>query len=129
MIPTWLNEVVGDFGRQMGLNNFALNDRGTAGVRFENGATLRLEATDETLAMIVGVQPSNAVDAAAFTKKLLTAAHYENAGGAGVRAAILKRTGEAVFVRRLEVRSVDLPKLQETFELLWETACEIGGAA
>ena len=41
--PSWLGDTVREFGRQMGLSRFSLSERGTAGVRFENGISLSLE--------------------------------------------------------------------------------------
>ena len=35
MTPDWLNNTVRAFGRQLGLKEFAMNERGAAGVRFE----------------------------------------------------------------------------------------------
>ena len=35
--PNWIEAVVRDFGRGAGLADFALNARGAAAVRFENG--------------------------------------------------------------------------------------------
>ena len=35
--PNWIEGVVRDFGRGAGIDDFALNDRGAAAFRFENG--------------------------------------------------------------------------------------------
>lgn len=129
MTPTWLNEIVRDFGRQMGLNEFALNERGTAGLRFENGLSLRLEYANETLTMMIGMTPTNSVDFESFARKLLSLAHYELAGGVGVRAGYLARAGEAIFVKRMNEREIDVPKLEEAFQALWQAAMEMGGRA
>lgn len=126
MAPEWLNEVVADFGRQMGLNNFALNDRGTAGIRFENGITFRLEYVNEALMMIVGFAPSNVESTQVFAAKLLTAAHYEAAGDKGLRVGYLKRVGEAIVTARIPERELDVPKMEEKFSLLWQVAIESG---
>lgn len=126
MAPEWLNEVVADFGRQMGLNNFALNERGTAGIRFENGITFRLEYANEALMMIVGFVPTNAESVQTFAAKLLTASHYEAAGAKGIRVGYLKRSGEAIATARISERELDVPKMEEQFGLLWQTAMETG---
>ncbi|MCQ2368515.1 MAG: hypothetical protein MJ109_05860 [Kiritimatiellae bacterium] len=126
MAPEWLNEVVADFGRQMGLNGFALNERGTAGVRFENGITFRLEYANEALMMIVGFIPTNAEDFQSFAAKLLTVAHYEAAGSKGIRVGFLKRSGEAIATARISERELDVPKMEEKFGLIWQTAMETG---
>lgn len=127
MIETWLNEVIGDFGRQMGLNHFALNERGTAGLRFENGLSLRLEYANGALMMMVGFPPSKSESADAFAVKILTSAHYAGEGAKGVRAGYLSRANEAILVKRIPERSIDVPQLEASFSLLWQTAREIGG--
>lgn len=124
--PEWLNEVVADFGRQMGLNSFALNERGTAGVRFENGLSFRLEYVNEALMLMIGFVPTNAQDFETLSKKLLTASHYEAAGAEGVRVGFLKRAGEAIVTARIAERELDVPKMEEKFRLLWQTAIESG---
>ncbi|MBQ8126014.1 MAG: hypothetical protein IJ173_09065, partial [Kiritimatiellae bacterium] len=53
--PNWIEAVVRDFGRGAGLADFALNARGAAAVRFENGLTLRFEYTGEELVVAVTV--------------------------------------------------------------------------
>ena len=60
MTPEWLNDTVRAFGRQLGLGSFALNERGSAGVRFENGISLMLEHAAESLfvSVRVPVEPS-----------------------------------------------------------------------
>lgn len=127
MIEPWLNEVVGDFGRQMGLQHFALSERGAAGLRFENGFSFRLELANGSLMMMVGFPPPVGESAAAFTARLLAAAHYAGSGAQGVRAGYLRRTNEAILVKRIPERSVDVPQLEASFSLLWQTAREIGG--
>lgn len=55
MIASWIAETVRAFGRSLGLKDFALNERGAAGVRFENGRGLYLEGGDAGLMVSVGV--------------------------------------------------------------------------
>ena len=42
MAPGWIESVVREFGRGAGIGGFALNERGVAGFRFENGVRLHL---------------------------------------------------------------------------------------
>ena len=66
--PVWLNAVIGDFGRAAGIGALALNERGAAALRFENGTSLRLEYTGAELVVAVTV-PS------ADLKRLLSFSH------------------------------------------------------
>lgn len=116
MTPDWLNDAVRAFGRQMGLQSFALNDRGAAGVRFENGLSLRLEYAQESLVMTMGV-PTEPSDAA--LKRLLVAAHPSAQRGMRIRAAYLSRAGEAIYAIRLPERDVNVTALEAAFRELW----------
>ncbi len=119
MTPTWLNDTVRAFGRQMGLAHFALDDRGVAGMRFENGLTLRLEYAAEALMMTVGValpQEDRTM------KALLAAVHPSARGPFRLRAAYLARTGEAIYAARLPERSVTVEELDRALRVLWQAA-------
>ncbi len=120
MTPSWLNDVVAAFGRQMGLTRFALDARGVAGVRFENGLALRFEYADEALLVSMGVA---AGDDAATMRRLLGAVHpAAQRGGLRLRAAYLAKRGEAVYAVRLAERGVTLAALGEAFQALWQAA-------
>ncbi len=124
--PNWIEAVVRDFGRGAGLADFALNARGAAAVRFENGLTLRFEYTGEELvaAVTVPMEPT-----AANCARVLAAAHPEARAGAPVRAGYLAKAGAAVFAVRLAAADVTLPALNTAFGALWRVATETGGAA
>lgn len=124
MIPDWLNDAVQGFGRQMGLKEFTLNDRGVAGVRFENGFTFKLEYAAESLMLIVGVPM--AADKVALGKLLAEAHPLANAHTRKVRAAYVESTGEAILVTRVPEREVGVSALQEAFGWLWERAQRLG---
>lgn len=120
MTPSWLNDVVAAFGRQMGLTRFALDARGVAGVRFENGLALRFEYADEALLVSMGVA---AGDDAATMRRMLGAVHpAAQRGGLRLRAAYLAKRGEAVYAVRLAERGVTLAALGEAFQALWQAA-------
>ena len=53
--PVWMNAVIGDFGRAAGLNGLALNERGAAALKFEDGTALRLEYADNALVVAMTV--------------------------------------------------------------------------
>ena len=120
--PVWMNAVIGDFGRAAGIGRLALNERGTASLRFENGASLRFEYTGSELVVAVTV-PS------ADVKRLLSLSHPKARYGLRVRAGVLPKTHEAVMAVRFAERDVTLPHVSAAFELLWRLAGDMGGAA
>ena len=120
--PVWLNAVIGDFGRAAGIGALALNERGAAALRFENGTSLRLEYTGAELVVAVTV-PS------ADLKRLLSFSHPKARYGFRVRTGIVPKTREAVLAVRLAERDVTLPHVSAAFELLWRLARDMGGAA
>ena len=120
--PVWLNEVIGDFGRAAGIGALALNERGAAALRFENGTSLRLEYTGAELVVAVTV-PS------ADLKRLLSFSHPKARYGFRVRTGIVPKTREAVLAVRLAERDVTLPRVNAVFGLLWRLAGETGGAS
>ncbi len=123
MTPDWLNDVVRAFGRQLELTQFALDARGVAGVRFENGLALRFEYAGEALLVSMGVA---AGDDEATLRRVLGFAHPDAQRGAvRVRAAYLARRGEAVFVARLPERRVTVTALSEAFAALWQVADQV----
>ena len=120
--PVWMNAVIADFGRAAGLGGLALNDRGAAVLKFENGAALRLEYAGDELVVAMTV-PS------ADVKRLLSLSHPRARYAFRVRTGILPKTRDAVVAVRLAERDVTLPRVNGVFELLWRLAGEIGGAA
>ena len=120
--PVWLNAVIGDFGRAAGIGVLALNERGAAALRFENGTSLRLEYTGAELVVAVTV-PS------ADLKRLLSFSHPKARYGFRVRTGIVPKTREAVLAVRLAERDVTLPRVNAVFGLLWRLAGETGGAS
>lgn len=120
--PVWLNAVIGDFGRAAGIGTLALNERGAAALRFENGTSLRLEYTGAELVVAVTV-PS------ADLKRLLSFSHPKARYGFRVRTGIVPKTREAVLAVRLAERDVTLPRVNAVFGLLWRLAGETGGAS
>ena len=122
MAPIWMNAVIGDFGRAAGLGSLALNDRGAAVLKFENGASLRLEYTGAELVMAITIQARD-------VKRLLSLSHPKARFGLRVRTGIMQKTREAVMAVRLAERDVTLPHVNAAFDLLWRLSGEIGGAA
>lgn len=123
--PDWLNEAVRAFGRQMGLGSFALSERGTAGVRFENGVSLRLEYAEGALMMFAGVAMEPRSE---LLRRLFTGSHFASGSPLPVRAAYLERGGEGLYVVRLDERRVDVSSLEAAFRVLWQLAVSLGRA-
>ena len=121
-LPVWMNAVISDFGRAAGLSGLSLNDRGAASLRFETGASLRLEYTGRELVMAMTVP-------AADVKRLLSQSHPLARHGLRVRAGIMPKTREAVLAVRISERDVTLPRLNATFGALWRLAGGIGGSS
>ena len=122
MPPAWMSSVIHDFGHSAGVGSLALNERGVAVLKFENGTALRLEYVDGELLVAMTV-PS------ADVKRLLSLSHPKARHAFRVRAGVIPKTREAVAAVRLAERDVTLPRLNAAFELLWRLAREIGGAA
>ena len=120
--PVWMNAVIGDFGRAAGLGGLALNDRGAAALKFENGAALRLEYTGSELVVAMSM-PS------ADVKRLLSVSHPKARYPFRIRSGIVPKTRESIMAVALAERDVTLPRVNTAFELLWRLAGEIGGAA
>lgn len=118
--PVWMNAVIGDFGRAAGLSGLALNDRGAAALRFENGSSFRLEYTGGELVMEMTVL-------AADLKRLLSQSHPLARHGLRVRTGVIAKSREAVLAVRIAERDVTMPRLSSTFGVLWRLAGEVGG--
>ena len=119
--PVWVEAAVTAFGGQLGLTSLALNERGVAGVRFENGISLRLENAAGALTMTVGVPTQPTAEA---LKPLLSGAHpgAQRAGRAAVRAAYSDRGGEAFFALSIVERAVSVTSLGDAMTELWGRA-------
>ena len=120
--PVWMNAVIGDFGRAAGISGLALNERGAAALRFETGASFRLEYTGRELVMAMTTTTAD-------LKRLLSQAHPQARHGLRVRAGVVPKTKEAVLAVRIAERDVTLPRLNAAFGVLWRLAGEIGGAS
>jgi len=112
--PVWMNAVIGDFGRAAGLNGLALNERGAAVLKFEDG----------TAALVVAMTVPSA-----DLRRLLALSHPRARYAFRIRTGLLPKTHEGVMAVRLAERDVTLPRVSGAFELLWRLAREIGGAA
>lgn len=125
--PVWMESLVREFGKGAGLPDFELGDRGVAALSFENGASLRFEYADATLAVLLTIpSPMDAAHAAA----LLAIAHPDaRRAPFRIRTGYLATRGRALFAVRFAEREATLPVLNQVFATLWEVAREYGGAA
>ena len=124
MRAPWLDSAVEEFGRHFGFAHFALNDRGAAAARFENGVSLALEYAREALCLQVRV-PMVAEGAA--LRKLLAAAHPGNRFANPLRTAYLAKTGQALFLVKFPERDVTETALWQVFSEMWAIAARFGG--
>ena len=124
--PNWIETAVRDFGRGAGLENFALNGRGVAAVRFESGISLRFEYALGELVVAMTVPVANTPETA---RRILAYSHPDARYGAKVRAGYLAKPGCAVFAVRQASEDVTLPVINTVFGALWRVATEAGGAA
>lgn len=122
--PAWLSAVIGEFGRAAGLGGFALNNSGAAALKFETGASLRLEYTGAELVVAMSVSMTATLVA---LQRLLALSHPRaRHGGFRIRAGVLMKSGEAIIAIRLAERDVTLVQLNAAFSALWRLAEEIG---
>lgn len=117
--PQWLDDTVRAFGRQFRLERLSLGENGVAGVKFENGAELKLEYARERLAVMV-TRPAERDDGAA--KRVLAAAHPDAVRAFTVRSGLFAATGRAFFVTRVAERDVTTDVLAKAFQEVWAAA-------
>ena len=121
--PEWLNDTVRALGRQMQLESFALNEDGTAGVRFENGREFRLEYHRGALALTV----TAAVPATgAAARAVLMVSHPAARRNARIRSGFFAKSSRAFFHARLPERDVSTDMLERVFRELWTAADGLG---
>jgi len=112
------------FGQLLGLSSFALNERGIAGVEFENGVKMRLESCDGTLwvqALFAMPRTPEAVQ-----RLLQEASEGRNpSGGPVVRAGYLERSGEALLALPIAASEVEVTRIDVAFRDLFERAVRL----
>lgn len=117
--PYWLNEILRDFGRSIGLKDFSLGDQDAAVMRFENGIAMRFEYALESLVIAAEVQanaePQN-------LKKLLTYTLPERVSSFAIRTAYLADKRQALLLTRLSERDLTLPLIVSVFTELFHLA-------
>lgn len=124
--PNWMNDVIAEFGRSAGIDNFAFNSKGTAALVFESGASLVFEYAYSSLAVMMTVpvttDPSTAAKALSFTVP-------ERRGEFRVKAGFLEKAGKVFFAVRLPHDEVSLPVVNSAFSYLRRMADQFGEGA
>lgn len=126
MTPDWLNDVVGAFGRQMGLQSLRLGERDSAGVRFENDVEMKLEFSRGFLEVLLTIPIQPNADTA---RQVLVVAHPESRKGIKIRSGFFEKSGRAFFHARLAEREVAVDSLERVFRELWTAAGSVRRAA
>ncbi|HAO32836.1 MAG TPA: type III secretion chaperone SycN [Candidatus Competibacteraceae bacterium] len=121
---SWIDDVLHDFGRGMGIANFKLDRAAVAGLTFERRGALFFERiTDTVLVYLARRTPSH--DRAAL-ERALRCVHYREAHPLPVQVGLL---GEdtLVLLARLDERAFSLPALEQTVALLTELHDRVTG--
>ena len=125
--PDWLNDSVRRFGRHLNLATFALNGRGAAGVRFEDGREFRLGYASGALGLTVTRALPRDGEAA---RAVLAAAHPEaRHDGTRVCSGYVARSGRAFFHTRIPEREVTPDAIMKAFAALWAVSGGTGRSA
>lgn len=118
-IPQWLSAILQTFGQNIGLETFALNERGAAVLHFDTDVDFRMEYASGALALVLSVPMRESTEA---FKRLLNYAQPELQPEFTLRAGYHAPTSRAFFMTRLNEREVSLPALNAVFTGLWEIA-------
>ena len=124
MTPQWIASSLDEFGRGFGLRTLALDARGAAVLRFENGWRLRFEYAEPFLTVMITMEMEQDETQMA---RVLTAANPAVERPYALRAGYFVRTREAVFAVRLAEREVTLVALEAAFQELWGTVVGLKG--
>lgn len=117
MVADWLAAIILDFGHRLGLSNFALNERESASVTFENGIGFNMEHNGENL-YIFTTCPMTGNEAS--YKFLLQSSHPDNQYQFPVRAAYQEKAGNAMFLIKINDRDASQPLLEGILNCLWK---------
>jgi len=117
--PQWLNSTVQAFGEGLHLQDFRLNDRDVASLRFETGVVLSFEYAFDSLSISIQVPSPNTPD---LMKRLLIFAQAERRPPFRLRAGYLAGKSMALFSTRMPAREVTLPAVTSIFNALWRMA-------
>ncbi len=120
----WIDDVLRDFGRAMGINSLTLDSDAVAGLSFERRGALFFERTAD--AVLVYLARRTPPHDSAPLERALRCTHYREGHPLPVQAGL---SGEdtLVLLARLEERTFSLPVLEKTVALLTELHDRIAG--
>lgn len=125
-VPLWLSEIIAEFGRSAGIDDFAFNERDVAALGFESGAMLVFEYAYSSLSVMMTVPLYNNPEVA---KRILSLTMAERRGDFRVKAGFLPKKDRAFFAIRLPHNEVTLPLLNSAFSYLRRLADQFGEGA
>lgn len=126
MPPGWMQEVIAEFGRAAGIENFAFNERNTAALSFESGATLVFEYAYSSLTVMMTVP---VVVDSSTAAKALSFAVPERRGEFRIKTGFFQKAGRVFFAVRLPHDEVSLPVVNSAFSYLRRIADQFGEGA
>ena len=106
---------VREFGRSMGMPDLAFNDAGVLRLNFENAGVLSIERSRERA--VVHLARPVAVDADSILQRALELCHYDAVDRQRPDAG-MTRDGSLVFSLTVDEKDLDLPTLEDVFDLL-----------
>ncbi len=124
--PAWLDEIIGGFGRNAGIRNLSLGERGVAALEGDNGTALVLEYVYPNLMVRMTAEVKKMPGTA---KKVLLFAEPVRQGKFGIRTGFMPHSDKAFFAVRLPHDSVTLPVLTEVIRELRRLAERFAGGA
>lgn len=112
---TWVDDVVAEFGKSMGLHRLQFDDKGVVSLKFERLGTVVLEKLDGTVLVYMAreFEPHDS----GIARRALTLCHYREQPPYPLQAA-LHRDQELVFGLRIPARDFQLPTLERAVSYL-----------
>ena len=124
--PQWMNEVLAEFGRSAGIDDFRFGDNATAALQFESGATLVFEYAYLSLVVMMAVPVAAGSSVAAKALEFVTP---ERRGEFRIKAGLLSNKEKVFFAVRLPHEEVSLPVINSAFSQLRRLADQFGEGA
>jgi type III secretion system chaperone SycN len=110
-----VDTTVRDFGQTMGMKGLAFNDAGVVRLRFENAGVLSIERTSRG-ALVCLARPVGP-DSAPTLQRALELCHFDEVDR--LRPDVgMARDGSLVFSLALNEKAIDVPALEDAFDLL-----------
>ena len=113
-----LDSAIADCGTILGFDPSDFADRNHVAVAIEGIGELHLERQDEALLIYLSRAIEVGIDRLSLYRSALRAVHFENGLPARVQCALYH--DNLIFLARYEPDEVDLPVLEQSFDLLIE---------